>query len=185
MLSILVCHSYFLRLDPEATGARQAIPGARHAASGRDAAKGRAPSILFRRDARRRHRGIRARALRRCAAGGAALRGHVQFLEQNVLEHDAPRSLRNDRLGAARRRQSDRGRPRCQRCPGALPQGRRGCGSHRRRSVGASGAAAAARFAASMRSSDELIDGLYGVAALSQGEGRHRQRRTGSAQSPL
>ncbi len=169
MLSILVCHSYYLRFDQKQLERGKPYPAlatlqvaamlrkAGHKVSFFDAMLADGVEEF-----NRRLRAVEPQA-------GAALRGYVQFPEQDVLGRDAPRRLRHDRLRASRRRQGDRRGSRCQRRSGPVSSGRRGCGSHRR------GAVALLEVLPRLDSrpqarSHELIDGLSGVASLSRGK---------------
>ncbi len=131
MLSILVCHSYFLRLDQKQLERGKPYPPLAtlqvaamlrkcgHEVAFFDAMLADGIEDYDRTLARRR------------TAVGALLRGHFQFFEQDVLGHDAACGLRNDRLGAPQRRHGDRRGPRRHRCSGALPARRSGFGFDR------------------------------------------------------
>ena len=145
MLSVLVCHSYFLRLDQKQLQRGKPYPPLATLQVAAMLQEDGTAGGLFRRDARGGVGGVRTHARERAAASRAALRGYVQFPEQDVPRHDAPRRLPDDRLCAARGRSRDRSRSRRQRRAGALPSGGSGRRSDRRRSVRPVGSAGAAR----------------------------------------
>src|SRR5271170_6517616 len=78
----------FPALGSKATAARQTLSAARHASGGRHAPEDRTAGGLFRRDDRAGFGGVRTHAGERAAASRAALRGYVQFPEQDVPRHD-------------------------------------------------------------------------------------------------
>ena len=145
LLSILVCHSYFLRFDEKQRRTRETLSAARDAAGCLAAARGRPPRDLLRRHAGRRRRGLPRQASRRAPRRRRVLRGQLQLPEQDVPRQDARRLLRDDRGRALRRCARRRRGLRCLGRAGALSRGRRRCRVARRGSRGADGARGPAR----------------------------------------
>ena len=140
MLSILVCHSYFLRFDQKQQERAKPYPPLATLQVAAHAAQRRPRSVVFRRHAGRRLHALRAPARCPQAAARAALRGQLQFPEQDVPGPHARGLPRDDRPGTRARRTHHRRRVRCLRCAGQLSRCRRRRGAARRGARRARGA---------------------------------------------
>ena len=167
-------------LRPQAAGALQALSAARDPAGRRDAAQSRPRGEVFRRHAGRRDwTNTNARSLAAQPQVRVALRGHLQFPEQDVPGRNAPGCLRDDRAlliaPASRSSRPDR----MSRTPRSLSAGRRGCRPDRRRAVLAARAPAAARLASPMPLAPSSPRDCTASPPCAPGEAVRRERRDG------
>ncbi len=145
LLSILVCHSYFLRFDEKQRERAKPYPplatlhvAALLRAAGHDVA-------VFDAMLADGNRGLPREAARCAARGRRVLRGQLQLPEQDVSRQDARGVLRDDRgrpYGRRPRRRRGLGRLGC---PRSVSRGRRRCRTARRGACGADGARRPAR----------------------------------------